>query len=120
MGFGAASYERWALELTYEDTAAINRMVSSTEGAIDRQIPAVVYAGIPCALSRSGDRSKQTQVQHDIEYDCVLFAAPELLVEPGDTVEVSRFGRCYTFEAVGSPAIYATHQEIFLKGRDLA
>ena len=54
-----------------------------------------------------------------MEYDCVLFAAPELDVKPGDGVAVSRFGVEELFEAVGRPARYATHQEIFLKGRDL-
>lgn len=84
-----------------------------------RWLPPPVYSGIRCALSRKSDSSRQTAAQQDVEYDCVLFAAPELDVKPGDGVTVSRFGVEEQFEAVGRPARYATHQEIFLKGRDL-
>lgn len=119
MGFGVPDEERTALEETYEDTAVISRMETRQTGAIDRPSPAPVYSGIRCALSRRSDSSRQTAAQQDVEYDCVLFAAPELDVKPGDGVTVSRFGVEELFEAVGRPARYATHQEIFLKGRDL-
>ena len=119
MGFGIPTAERAALEATYEDTAVISRMGTKQVGAIDKMAPAPVYSGIRCALSRKSDSSRQTAAQQDVEYDCVLFAAPELDVKPGDGVAVSRFGAEEQFEAVGRPARYATHQEIFLKGRDL-
>lgn len=120
MGFGVPDEERTALEETYEDTAVISRMETRQTGAIDRSSPAPVYSGIRCALSRRSDSSRQTAAEQDVEYDCVLFAAPELVVKPGDAVTVSRFGVDEKFEAVGRAARYATHQEIFLKGRDLA
>ena len=122
MGFGISDAERAALEQTYEDTAEIRRIQTVTVGAIDKAVPSAVYSGIRCALSRTqaGDRSRQTEAQQDVDYDCVLFAAPELTVRPGDEVTVFRFGVKETFEAVGRPARYATHQEIFLKGRELA
>ena len=119
MGFGIPAAERAALEATYEDTAVISRMGTKQVGAIDKMAPTPVYSGVRCALSRKSDSSRQTAAQQDVEYDCVLFAAPELDVKPGDSVAVSRFGVEEQFEAVGRPARYATHQEIFLKGRDL-
>ena len=119
MGFGMPDVERAALETTYEDTAVISRMGTIQVGAIDKMAPAPVYSGIRCALSRKSDSSRQTDAQQDVDYDCVLFVAPDLVIKPGDGVVVSRFGVDEQFEAVGRPARYATHQEIFLKGRDL-
>lgn len=119
MGFGIPSVERAALESTYEDMAVISRMDTVQVGAIDKTAPAPVYSGVPCALSRKSDSSRQTSAQQDVEYDSILFVAPELSVKPGDDVVVTRFGLEECFEAVGRPARYATHQEVFLKGRDL-
>ena len=81
-----------------------------------------------CMLSYSGsDKSQQTDAQNEIDYDAVLFAAPDLLVLPGDSVSLKRFGRMdptsqrvLTFQVVGRPAVYATHQEIRVKDGDLA
>ena len=101
MGFGIPTAERTALEATYEDTAVISRMGTKQVGAIDKMAPAPVYSSIRCALSRKSDSSRQTAAQQDVEYDCVLFAAPELDVKPGDGVAVSRFGVEEQFEAVG-------------------
>lgn len=51
----------------------------------------------------------------------------DLLVLPGDSVVLKRFGRdnpssqiLLLFQVVGRPAIYATHQEIRVKDGDLA
>lgn len=120
MSFGNAAAERAALETTYEDTADILRKVEKADGAIDRLSDEPVYTGVSCALSRRSDSSKQTSAQQDVSYDCVLFMAPEPEVLPGDSVVVTRFWHAQTFEAVGLPAVYATHQEVFLKGRGLA
>lgn len=61
------------------------------------------------------------------QYDAVIFASPDLLVLPGDTIVVKRFGRDdpssgrnLTFEVIGRPSVYATHQEIKVKDGDLA
>lgn len=129
MAFGNAGAERAAIEWTYEDTAVVRRTAPRRGGNdISVSSPAVVYDGIPCALSYTGtDSSRQTDAQNNVDYDAVLFAAPELLILPGDTIVVKRFGRddptserMLTFAAVGRPAVYATHQEIKVKEGDLA
>ena len=119
--FGNPAAERAAIEMTYEDTATISRTEPVT-GAnhITKAVPVVKYSEIICALSYSGsDKSQQT--------DAVLFASPDLLVLPGDRVSLKRFGRMdptsqrlLTFEVVGRPDVYATHQEIRVKDGDLA
>ena len=127
--FGNPAAERATIEMTYEDTAAISRTEPVT-GAnhITKAVPVVKYSEIICALSYSGsDKSQQTNAQNEVDYDAVLFASPDLLVLPGDRVSLKRFGRVdptsqrlLTFEVVGRPAVYATHQEIQVKDGDLA
>ena len=127
--FGNPAAERAAIEMTYEDTATISRTEPAT-GAnhITRAVPAVKYSEIICALSYSGsDKSQQTDAQNAVDYDAVIFAAPDLLVLPGDSISLKRFGRedpnsrrLLAFQVVGRPAVYATHQEIKVKDGDLA
>ena len=127
--FGNPAAERAAIETTYEDTATISRTETTTgSNNITKTVPVVKYSEIICALSYSGsDKSQQTDAQNEIDYDAVLFAAPDLLVIPGDSVSLKRFGRMdptsqrvLTFQVVGRPAVYATHQEIRVKDGDLA
>lgn len=121
MGFGNPAAERAAIEGTYEDTAVISRMEAVLDGDLTRPRPTAVYTGVACALSRDGaDGSGQRAPQNEIDYDATLFLAPELDVQPGDRVEVSRFGRTYAYAVEGRPAVYATHQEARLKERGLA
>lgn len=127
--FGNPGAERAAIEMTYEDTATISRVTDLTgANKITKSTPAVIYSEIICALSYSGsDKSEQTKAQNEVDYDAVIFAAPDLLVLPGDTVSLKRFGRddpssqrVLAFQVVGRPAIYQTHQEIRVKDGDLA
>ncbi len=127
--FGNPGAERAAIELTYEDTATITRTTQQTgANKITKSVPGVIYSEIICALSYSGsDKSRQTKAQNEVDYDAVIFAAPDLLVLPGDTVALKRFGRedptskrLLSFEVVGRPAVYQTHQEIRVKDGDLS
>lgn len=127
--FGNPGAERAAIEMTYEDTATISRVTDVTgANKITKSTPTVIYSEIICALSYSGsDKSEQTKAQNEVDYDAVIFAAPDLLVLPGDTVSLKRFGRddpssqrVLAFQVVGRPAIYQTHQEIRVKDGDLA
>lgn len=126
--FGNVKVERKALESTYEDTCTVSRMVP-VEGSngITKPEPATVYKDVICALSASGDSSKQTEAQHLIEYDVLLFVQPETIIESGDQITVKRFGRMdpnstyvKTFEVVGVPVPYVTHIQAKLKAVDLA
>lgn len=126
---GNPTAERAAIEMTYEDTASVSRTEPVT-GAnnITKTALVVKYSEIICALSYTGsDKSNQTKAQNEVEYDAVIFAAPDLLVLPGDSVILKRFGRddpssqlLLMFEVIGRPAMYATHQEIRVKDGDLA
>lgn len=129
MAFGNATAERAALESTYEDTVKVSRTVP-TRGTsnISKSIPNVIYDEIICALSLSGsDKSNQTKAQNTIDYDAIVFLAPDFNILPGDTIQVKRFGRdnpnstiLLNYEAIGRPSIYPTHQEVKVKDGDLA
>lgn len=127
--FGNPSAERMAIEMTYEDTATIYRTTTQTGAdGFTRVVPAEVYQGVICGLSRSGgDGSGQTKAQNNVDYDAVIFTAPELQILPGDSISLRRFGRdnpssqqILHFAVAGRPAVYATHQEIRVKDGDLA
>ena len=125
--FGNPAAERAALEGTYEDTMTVTTGKNVTENNISRLEPYAVYVDVICALSRSGDNSKQTDIHHSLDYDAVIFAAPELVVMPGDMITLKRFGRDQSesrqlqyYEVVGVPAVYMTHQEIRVQERGIA
>ncbi len=129
MAFGSAAAERAAIERTYEDTATVSRTAPQRGAdAFSTSVPSVVYSAITCALSYTGSNSsRQTDAQNNVDYDAVLFTGPDISILPGDKIVVTRFGRDdpssaiqLHFEAVGRPAIYATHQEITVKDGDLA
>lgn len=125
--FGNPAEERAALESTYEDTASVYREASVTgENQITKTVPQPVVLDTLCALSYVGDSSRQREA-HLLDYDAVIFAAPELSILPGDTISLKRFGRddpnsriILRFEVIGIPPVYATHQEIRVKGCGLS
>ncbi len=130
--FGNPAAERAALEGTYEDTMTVTAGKTVTEHNISRFEPETEYSDVRCSLSRNvlfrrADSSEQTDVSHRIEYDAVIFAAPELAVMPGDMIALKRFGRdqpesrqLQYYEVVGVPAVYLTHQEIRVQERGIA
>jgi hypothetical protein len=132
--FGNSIAERKALELTYEDTADIFRprpvmpelTVSVFDDVADNEISVfcnvLMHKDIVCGFSYVSDNSRQTGSRQNIDITAQLFAAPKLRVLPGDKINVRRFGRdnpetamILTFEVVGQPEVYATHQQINLK-----
>ena len=128
LAFGNAKAERQAIEKLYEDVATIQRTGPGRKvGAMTLLDYETVIDGQICGLSYASDGSRQTGAQQDLSYDAVLFIAPELSILPGDQVIVRRFGRdnpdsniLLTFEVVGVPPVYATHQEVRLKASGLS
>lgn len=122
MGFGVAAAERAAIEATYEDRAEVYRTENRTEGSITRKTQKRIYDSLPCGLSYSGPGDgKQTRAQNQVEYDAVVFLAPEPEIAPGDRIRLVRLGRIpLAFSVVGRPAVYATHQEVKVREEALA
>ncbi|WP_038289801.1 hypothetical protein [Acetivibrio straminisolvens] len=127
--FGNPAAERAAIEMTYEDTCTIYRMAEVTgSNKITKMERVPVAENVICSLSSMQIRpSEQTAAQNDVEYTVKLFLGPEINVLPGDQIDVKRFGRVnpasgtvLKYESTGQPMVYATHQEIMVKGRDIA
>ena len=116
MGFGNPAAERAALEQTYEDRTDVLRPGRDREGNLTRTVYELVYGALPCALSRAGvqsrlsrERSGQNRAESRLDYDAVLFLAPEPELRPGDRVRVQRAdGETLELELVGRAVRYPT------------
>ena len=116
--FGQPDVERKMIESTYEDICKISRYQDETVDFITKSVPVVVAENVICALSQSGlNPTTQTDSANNINYNIKLFLAPEIKINPGDQIEVLRFGKEYLFESSGEPMVYATHQEVILVDR---
>lgn len=126
--FGHVKAERRALESTYEDVCTISRRKDVEEWTgITKQVSEPVYIDIICAISKSGNASKQTEAQHNIDFDMLLFVQPHIVIKAGDEITVKRFGRMdplsplkESYEVIGKPTPYVTHVQCKLKAVGLA
>ncbi|MBJ6360869.1 DUF6093 family protein [Paenibacillus sp. GCM10012307] len=111
---------RRAIEKMYEDKATISRYMSSVKNPdtrVTEQKLQPVYEDQPCKLSQTGlARNGQTEAQNNLQYDAKLFIAPELEVQQGDVVAVTRAatGRVEMYTAGQPFPAYSSHQEIML------
>lgn len=113
--------ERAAIEAMYEDTCSILRAAAVKTGNLTQMQPQQVATGIRCALSRASvSPSVQMDAENRVEYTAKVFMAPDVDVQAGDIIDVTRFGSVVHLECAGRPAVYATHQEIGVKERGLA
>lgn len=122
---------RAAIEKLYEDRATIKRNVEVTApNKATRVELQTIYSDQPCRLSQKQLATNgQTDAQNDIRYETKLFIAPELELQQGDMLEVTR-GRntaagwepiapMRKYEA-GEPFPYVTHQEISIQRKEWA
>lgn len=117
--FGNAAAERAAIETLYDAVCTISRSAAVSENGIARVSCRVISENIPCGLSDGSDSSAQDAANF-IAREKRLFVAPEADIRAGDTVSVTAYGRTDIFEVVGIPAVYATHQQVRLVGKDVA
>jgi hypothetical protein len=116
---------RALIERMYEDTATIcrydddkNPVTKETELTLYE-----VYSNQPCKLSQLRlPQDGQTEAQNDVRYDAKLFIAPDVEVQQGDVVSVTRAatGRVETYVAGKPFPPYQSHQEINLTQKGYA
>ena len=98
---------------TYDDLCSVYRPCKSLkndgETEQERQL---VYADLPCSLSRpSGGKRQREQPVAKAGVDYTLFVRPEVEILPGDLLEVRQQGR--TIRGVAGRAFfYPSHNEI--------
>lgn len=87
------------LAMTYDDICIVYRpgkvTLSSGESVFKKGLEGqVVYKDIPCALSSpSGGKPAKGQTVVRVDTDYLLFVRPEVDIQPGDTVVVTRLGK---------------------------
>ncbi|WP_254777654.1 ABC transporter ATP-binding protein [Paenibacillus naphthalenovorans] len=115
------SQHRKAIERMYTDRATISRHIEIQKPSGETVLtpdPIPVYTDQPCYLSQTGfAKNDQTEAQNDIQYEAKLFIAPELIIQQGDIVAVTRgsTGRIWVYTAGEPFPPYSTHQEISLQ-----
>ncbi|MDO4314647.1 MAG: hypothetical protein Q4C45_02640 [Oscillospiraceae bacterium] len=74
-----------------------------------------VYEDIPCALSTpSGGKLAQSKSTARVDTDYLLFVRPEVDIQPGDTVLVTRLGK-QTEAVAGLAERHPSHNNVPLK-----
>ena len=117
---GAAPAMREAMEATYFDAMVRLTPRYALQGAATVTGWERGGESIPCAFSRSGRRGRLGRERSGwegggnlLDYDALIFCAPEAEIAPGDRVALARpGGEELILETVGRPVVYPTHQEI--------
>jgi hypothetical protein len=83
-------------------------------------VPVPFVTDQPCRISQKAlGQNGQTEAQNDIVYETKLFIAPEVEIEQGDMLEVTR-GEVTRKYTAGEPFPYSTHQEISIQRKEWA
>lgn len=116
------SRHRRTIERMYTDLVTIFRY-QQVKDPVTKETKLVlqpIYTDQPCRISqRTLGQNNQTEAQNEIAYETKLFIAPELEIQQGDMLEVTRgtVTRKYT---AGEPFTYSTHQEISIQRKEWA
>ena len=108
------------LAMTYDDSCTVYRpgkvTLPSGESVFRKGLEGrVVYEDIPCALSSpSGGRPVKGRTVVRVDADYLLFVRPEVDIQPGDTVVVTRLGK-QTVALAGLADRQPSHNNIPLK-----
>lgn len=109
------------LATLYEDIATIKRPTPIKNGRFDDYEDVPVYTDLPCGISYTqGSKTGKTDTTQEIDYVAVLFARPEVVIEPGDVVIATKGGQTLEFTAGEGPVYPGSHIEIPLIRDDKA
>lgn len=77
-------------------------------------LPKLKCENQPCKISKqSFSKNRQTDTVNEVSYELKLFIAPEVEINQGDVIEVTRLGAKLSYKA-GEGFPYNTHQEVIL------
>ena len=110
---------RAGIEILYTDTCTISeyRDVEDPATCITSKQLVVVVENVPCRLSY---KNKTLQAAGDgvapsVSSSPKLILAPEININAGSRIEVTRNGVTTAYKRSGEPARYTNHQEIMLE-----
>lgn len=109
---------RKAIESTYQGTMTVteHRKMKNERTKLTTYEDVTVLENQPCKLSFE---RLQAAVQGEsavaVRQVTKLFLSPEITVKAGSRITVTQDGVTTNYTSSGIPAVYATHQEIFLE-----
>ncbi len=90
--------------------------VKDAKTGIIRKKAFISAENIPCQLSYEHIGSASpTETASDISQSVKLFLSPDIKIRAGSKIAVTQNGEQRFYKASGTPAVYASHQEIVLK-----
>ncbi len=111
---------RHAIEETYTDRMTVTvRKKTINQDTKETQFKTVdVLKDVPCRLS-FGTKTATVPAgefsAYRVNQTIKLFVAPDITIDPGSSISVTRDGVTKTYCQSGETAIYPTHQEIMLE-----
>lgn len=81
---------------------------------IQQEVP--ILEDEPCRLSYN--REQATNITNGaavVSQSITLFIRPDLTIDPGSVIEITRHGKSVKYKGSGQPAVYTNHQEIILE-----
>lgn len=113
----AQNMHRAVIEQTYVGRCTVteHRKVKKPNGSTGFE-EAVVFEKQPCLMIYKTVSSASTpEPAAVINQGTVLLIAPEVEIKPGSKITVSQNGVTMDYARSGIPAVFATHQEIYLE-----
>lgn len=114
----AQKMHRAIIEETYDGICNVyaKKPIRDPETGVTAMKEICAADGRPCHLSFSGTGPVvETGTITGVTQTIKLFLAPELVIEPGSKIEVTRHGRTEVYGQSGKAAVYSSHQEILLE-----
>ena len=108
---------RKAVEKLYEGTCEIveyQKYTRENKSTGYREVP--VAEDLPCQLSyRRKSGAGQTDAVAAVDQEITVLMAPEIVIRPGSKLVITQNGATEAYQCSGKPAVYQTHQEIYLE-----
>lgn len=114
------SVARAGLEMLYTDICTVSeyRDVENPETCITSKKIVIVAENVPCRLSFKTIQSAGDGEAPSVSMSTKLFIAPDIAINAGSKIAVTRNGVTTIYIRSGEPARYTNHQEIMLELED--
>lgn len=108
---------RRAVETLYTASCTVveyQKYIQNNKSTGRREV--TVAEGLPCRLSyRRKASAGQTDGGAVLGQEITVLMAPEIVIRPGSKLVITQNGVTDVYQCSGKPAVYQTHQEIYLE-----
>lgn len=109
---------RKAIESQYDSVCDIyeKKKIKNSNTKITTSKEIKVYKEQKCRVSFEDTFvANNTDTETSVSVKIKLFISPDITINPGSKIVVTKKGKATIYKSSGIPAIYETHQEILLK-----